>query len=262
MFAFVLQSLAMFDNNRSTILFGYCSKRIFILGPSHHFYSRRCHISPATHYSTPMGPIQIDEDVYRQLDASGHFHLMTKAEDEAEHSLELHLPYIVHRMKGQQFTIVPIVVGALSAKEEATYGALLASYFQDPDNFFVISSDFCHWGARFSYTFWEREHGEIYESIENLDRQGMKIIEQVDPEAFSTYLSKTQNTICGRHPIGVFLNLLTHNKDRRPQITFTKYDQSSRCKSLRDSSVSYAAAVVTVSEENLEMEEDVGSAIA
>lgn len=44
--------------------------------------------------------------------------------------------------------IVPILVGALSAENEAVYGRLLAKYVDDPTNFFSISSDFCHWGSR------------------------------------------------------------------------------------------------------------------
>ena len=39
--------------------------------------------------------------------------------------------------------------------------------------------------------------------------QGMDIIETMDPAAFSEYLKKYQNTICGRHPIGVLLNVST-----------------------------------------------------
>ncbi|KAF6104758.1 mediator of cell motility 1 [Phyllostomus discolor] len=36
---------------------------------------------------------------------------------------------------------------------------------------------------------------------------GMSIIEQLDPVSFSNYLKKYHNTICGRHPIGVLLNV-------------------------------------------------------
>lgn len=35
----------------------------------------------------------------------------------------------------------------------------------------------------------------------------MNIIEQLDPVSFSNYLKKYHNTICGRHPIGVLLNV-------------------------------------------------------
>ena len=45
--------------------------------------------------------------------------------------------------------IVPILVGALSAENEAMYGQLLAKYVDDPHNFFSVSSDFCHWGSRY-----------------------------------------------------------------------------------------------------------------
>lgn len=44
---------------------------------------------------------------------------------------------------------MPILVGALSAQNEALYGQLLAKYVDDPGNFFSVSSDFCHWGSRY-----------------------------------------------------------------------------------------------------------------
>jgi len=45
--------------------------------------------------------------------------------------------------------IVPILVGAVSAENEAMYGQILAKYVDNPSNFFSISSDFCHWGSRY-----------------------------------------------------------------------------------------------------------------
>lgn len=69
------------------------------------------------------------------------------------------------------FTIVPILVGSLNPDQEALYGRLLANYFTDPQNLFVISSDFCHWGHRFNYTYYDRSCGQIYKSIEKLDKQ-------------------------------------------------------------------------------------------
>jgi hypothetical protein len=35
----------------------------------------------------------------------------------------------------------------------------------------------------------------------------MDLIESMDPVAFTEYLKKYSNTICGRHPIGVLLNV-------------------------------------------------------
>ncbi len=35
----------------------------------------------------------------------------------------------------------------------------------------------------------------------------MNTIEKLNPSAFTSYLKKYGNTICGRHPIGVLLNV-------------------------------------------------------
>ena len=66
---------------------------------------------------------------------------------------------------------MPVLVGALNSSSEAQYGKIFAPYLQDPGNFFIISSDFCHWGKRFSYTYIDGGVGAISDSIERLDRQ-------------------------------------------------------------------------------------------
>lgn len=64
---------------------------------------------------------------------------------------------------------------------------------------------------------------------------------------FAAYLTRTHNTICGRHPIGVLLGALTEleKKGRSAKIKWVRYEQSSKCFNIRDSSVSYASAYVT-----------------
>jgi len=39
---------------------------------------------------------------------------------------------------------------------EAEYGQILAKYADDPKTLFIVSSDFCHWGTRFNYTFTDK----------------------------------------------------------------------------------------------------------
>ena len=132
---------------------------------------------------------------------------------------------------------------------------------QDPSVCFVISSDFCHWGDRFHYTHYDSAAGEIHQSIkvgvldlgdpgdnyyvclpQALDHAGMDIIERLDAPGFTSYLKQYGNTICGRHPIGVFLNMVAelraaaangYNMD----LKFLKYAQSSQVR-VRDSHAS------------------------
>lgn len=45
-----------------------------------------------------------------------------------------------------EFTIIPVLVGALSESKEQEFGKLFSKYLAEPSNLFVVSSDFCHWG--------------------------------------------------------------------------------------------------------------------
>ncbi|DAZ94119.1 TPA: hypothetical protein N0F65_008983 [Lagenidium giganteum] len=219
-------------------------KRVFILGPSHHFYLKGCAVSTATDYQTPLGNIPIDQEVTEQLMNSGKFVTMTLDADEDEHSIEMHLPFIVKVMNGRKFTAVPILVGDTKFKTDAEYGKILAPYFEDDQNLFVISSDFCHWGSRFRFQPHDSTFGEIHKYIEHLDHEGMELIERLDARGFADYLERTGNTICGRHPIAVLLHTINTTQNTKFTLKFVKYAQSSACKRHSDSSVSYASAII------------------
>ncbi|KAN0135711.1 MEMO1 family [Lactarius tabidus] len=196
--------------------------------------------------------------------------------DEDEHSIEMHLPYIRKVFEGKDISVVPILVGAIDKKKEEAFGRVLAPYLASEDTFFVISSDFCHWGSRFSYTFYFSQSSSglttpirlsrsttspddlstfpIHESISALDHEAMELI-TLPPSTvhqarvfFADYLTRTKNTICGRHPIGVLLGalaVLQEEHAKSPHLRWVKYEQSSRCLTIKDSSVSYASAYVT-----------------
>ncbi|XP_046743332.1 protein MEMO1 [Diprion similis] len=225
-------------------------RRIFILGPSHHVRLAGCALSSASVYRTPLYDLHIDQQVYRELEETNQFEWMDMNTDEDEHSIEMHLPYIAKVMEDfkDSFTIIPILVGSLSPDREAAYGNLLAPYLADPQSLFIISSDFCHWGQRFRYTYYDRSCGPIHRSIHNLDKMGMDIIETLNPPAFTDYLKKYGNTICGRHPIGVLLqaisSLRSNTNGQKMNLKFLKYAQSSQCNNMSDSSVSYASAAL------------------
>ncbi|GAA5891600.1 hypothetical protein JCM6882_004525 [Rhodosporidiobolus microsporus] len=219
-------------------------KRVFVLGPSHHYYLDGCALSQCTKYGTPIGDLPLDRETISELEATGEFELMDKSTDEDEHSIEMHLPYIRKVFEGRDIQIVPILVGSISTTSEQKYGALLAPYLADPSTFFVISSDFCHWGSRFRYTHYHPPasttlsdgksltssnfssavpDGDVWRGIEKLDKLGMETIsfslssasDSADKppstahQQFASYLKATKNTICGRHPIGVLLGALS-----------------------------------------------------
>eukprot|EP00112_Aurelia_sp_Birch-Aquarium-sp1_P019674 Seg492.6 transcript_id=Seg492.6/GoldUCD/mRNA.D3Y31 product="Protein MEMO1" protein_id=Seg492.6/GoldUCD/D3Y31 len=227
-------------------------KRVFILGPSHHYGLPGCALTAAVTYETPLYNLKIDVEVNQKLLETGQFEVMSSKTDEDEHSIEMQLPYIAKVMESRKdsFTVVPVLVGSTKKEREAAYGEIFYKYLMDPENLFVISSDFCHWGRRFRYIYYDKSHGKIHQSIEKLDKMGMALIEKLDATGFNQYLKDYSNTICGRHPIGIFLNAVEVAKRERPEddyrFKFLSYSQSGACIDMTDSSVSYAAGALTV----------------
>ncbi|KAJ1653392.1 hypothetical protein IWQ61_006471 [Dispira simplex] len=249
-------------------------KRVFILGPSHHVYLRDCALTACSEYATPLGNLLIDTKVVADLLATGEFSTMSRTTDEEEHSIEMQLPYLYKMLqklgKEKSVKVVPILVGNLNEAAEKRYARHLAPYLASANDFFIISSDFCHWGSRFQYTFYSpddkpssapgsvRDYKDfplpIYKAIENLDREGMTYLEQLSADGFYRYLKSTHNTICGRHPIGLLLQVVLYLRDHCStantleefQLEFVYYAQSSQARSVRDSSVSYASAYLAI----------------
>ena len=88
-----------------------------------------------------------------------------------------------------------------------------------------------------------------------LDREGMRCVEAKDGPGFRAYLARTRNTICGRRPIGLLLETMRQVEAAQGQqgqqgaghkfnVGFVRYARSSLCTGPRDSSVSYASALI------------------
>lgn len=217
-------------------------KRVFLLGPSHHAYFVGCGLTKCKYYETPLGDIEIDTEIIESLLKKEGFISIDRKTDEKEHSLEMQLPFLKHMFGNNNFTLVPIIVGNTTKDLERTFGKILSEYYKDNETLFVISSDFCHWGNRFRYTYYNNEDGKIHESIEKLDKWGMQMIETQNPEKFTNYLQETMNTICGRKPITIFLHTIQYS-NIKTSTQFVRYDQSSKVIDSDDSSVSYAVAI-------------------
>jgi AmmeMemoRadiSam system protein B len=232
---------------------------IVVLHPSHHVYLQSCAISGACTLETPLMNLTVDAALRDQLLSTKMFQMMDRGTDEHEHSGEMQYPFIAKVIMSvcpqREIKVLPIMVGSMRPDKEELFGRLIASCLADERIFTIISSDFCHYGKRFNYTpkpqpskSAEGHINEVYEYIEYLDRKGMDLIELQRPGAFADYLREYANTICGRHPIAVWLNAVVTNSENGKgelDVRFVRYAQSSRVRSGKDndSSVSYASAV-------------------
>lgn len=96
----------------------------------------------------------------------------------------------------------------------------------------------------------------IYKSIEYLDRKAMEVLSTGSPQEWEDYLDETENTICGRKPLAVLLQSIEQSssgrmlqngfadsaeRDSWGKLQWIGYTQSSKARTINDSSVSYAS---------------------
>lgn len=259
------------------------AKRVFVLGPSHTYYLRGCALTTFERYATPFGDFHVDAEILAELRHTGKFSDIPRPNDVREHSLEMHLPYmwkVLENMTGHTCklpTLVPIMVGDGDGTSETAYGQILLPYLEDPENAFVVSSDFCHWGRNFQYWHYspstdftklrslsphrgshpDASEPPIHEFIRTLDEAAFEAIESGVQAKFAEYLHLTENTICGRHPISVvmaaFSLLIDRSRasevicsPRKQKFTFVRYERSNLATTTSDSSVSYGSAYATL----------------
>ena len=230
-------------------------KRVFILGPCHHVYVDGCALPAAeiTHYSTPLGDLELDLAVIHQLRTLAGMKTFTLENDLEEHSIEMQLPFLKYMLGSVK--IVPIYVGSIAQNEESVFGQYLSNYIDNPETLFVISSDFCHWGHRFRFTPQAAPAAAsaplVYPllsangKIEALDRVGMDLIVAQDVHGFFKYCQSTGNTICGKNGLLILMETLRQAKNRC-DINFVHYSQSGLLPqepTREDSCVSYAAGL-------------------
>ena len=184
---------------------------IIIIGPSHYSFIRGCSITPVDFYETPLGRVPVDRKTAERLLKSPRFSTHPSAH-EREHSIEIHLPFL-QRLFGKLFetgtTILPVLAGDMSDDDARSIARdIIGALPAGKRPLFIISSDFTHYGERFSYIpFGPKAESSLPGKIESLDRKAIDLILKKDMAAFSRYVDRTGITICGRNPIRIALSL-------------------------------------------------------
>ena len=116
-------------------------RRVVLLGPAHRVYLQGMALPSVDAFATPLGAVPIDaEGVELALAQPG-----TQISDEAhaaEHSLEVHLPFLQTVL--DDFALVPIVVGVSPAHDVQ---AVLDALWGGDETVIIVSSDLSHFHA-------------------------------------------------------------------------------------------------------------------
>lgn len=113
--------------------------RIVLLGPTHRVAIRGMALPEAEMFATPLGNVTIDKQALSSIAHLSYVKVSPEVHAQ-EHSLEVQLPFL--QVVLQDFTLVPIAVGHVSAKEVAE---LLEVLWGGAETLIVISSDLSHY---------------------------------------------------------------------------------------------------------------------
>ncbi len=116
------------------------TKKVLLLGPSHHKWFEGMSIPDVDYYETPLGGVPLDDETISQLRNNSLVHAYTEAHA-LEHCLEVQVPFLQTML--QDFRLIPILVGGVNHRKAAE---LLASVIDD-STLVVISSDLSHYAS-------------------------------------------------------------------------------------------------------------------
>jgi len=208
--------------------------RVVILGPSHSVAMRNAvSIPDATVLETPLGRVNVDTECVAALRASRFVKCVPRAHA-SEHSDQIQLP-LVQTIFGSRIKVVSIVVGQFDPPEARAFADTLRPLL-DSRTLVVASSDFTHYGPNYGYVPFVRD---VPKQIEALDRMVFSKIVARDAVGFDDVMEQTQDTVCGRYPISILLDLLPDGA----KVTEIAYDTSGRIMNDWENSVSYFGAV-------------------
>lgn len=168
------------------LLQGRPFKRVILVGPSHRVAFRGFSVNLQAGYETPLGVVPVDQALGKKIMTSGNRGGWVKRAHEAEHSLEIQLPFL-QRTLGP-FRIVPILMGEQdygTASELADSIARAAA--EAGDTLLLASCDLSHF------------HDD--DRARALDREFIRHIAAFDPEGLNRALSSGACEACGGGPV-------------------------------------------------------------
>jgi AmmeMemoRadiSam system protein B/AmmeMemoRadiSam system protein A len=216
---------------------GQAVRRVFLLGPSHHFAFDGVALPPPelTAYGTPLGDLTLDREALQALRGKPGFGGPPAAHG-PEHSLEMQSIFLA--AIAPRALLVPLVVGRVGGPAEARALAHELLPLIGRDDVVIVSSDFTHYGPSFSYVPFTSDQPA---RLAGLADHATAALVAADAPAFYAHLEQTQDTICGREPIALLLALLPPGA-RGERLAF---DTSGRMTGTFDSSVSYVSIAYT-----------------
>jgi len=190
--------------------------RVVLLGPAHRVAVDGLAASSADAFATPLGEVALDRPAINHVRRRSAV-VVDDTAHAAEHSLEVHLPFL-QRLLHQTFALVPFAVGDASHEAVAD---VLEDLWGGRETLIVVSSDLSHY--------------HDYATANRLDVDTAQAIERLEADRLGG------GSACGRIPIG---GLLVAARRRHLQVHRLDLRNSGDTAGSRDEVVGYGAFAI------------------
>jgi len=215
-------------------------EEVILLAPSHcAAMPRRVSPQPAEEVTTPFGVVCFEQSLHDRLAALPGASFIAAAH-EREHSIDIQLPMIRYFLP--ECRLGGLLVGqwdCASPRDEAALRAFARAFRQllTPHTLVVISTDFTHYGASFSYVPFTDDIGG---NLLRLDTAVFHAAATNSNRTFAECMHKTRATVCGASAIHLVLASLPE----KAKFTMLTYENSGRISGDWSHCVSYVGAMI------------------
>jgi AmmeMemoRadiSam system protein B len=172
-----------------------------VISPSHYEYFRGVSVFNGSSYQTPLGTIQIDQDLREELKDYNSIIEFSKRGHGREHALEVQLPFL--QLVLDEFKLLPIVIGDQSKEFVFPLAEILAEVLKNKNALLVASSDLSHYFS--------------HDLANSLDSRVELLISSFDEDTLFDELESEKAQACGGGPIVTVMKatkLLGANKSK------------------------------------------------
>jgi len=160
---------------------------VVLMGPSHRAWVGDYAVSTEEAYETPLGLVPLDQEFIAAL--AGRLPLR-RIQGDAEHSLEIQLPFLQRQLTG--FRLVPILISADDPAAAQRLAVALAETIrqrsQEEGQALLVASSDLH-------------HIENYDQVVRRDQAVVEAIAAYDLPTLTRLLMAPGCSVCGRMPI-------------------------------------------------------------
>lgn len=201
---------------------------VVILAPSHQSFFAGAAVQASGGYRTPLGVVEIDEALARELAKSEEIVHVDPKMHRKEHAIEVQIPFLQCVLA--DFRIVPLIMGtAQDPQSSLDLGAFIYDTIKDRQGSCLIlgSSDLSHY---YPYGF----------AVE-MDRAALELMERFDVEGMGRELARGKYEACGAGAILATMRVCERMGAVKSKVLH--YENSGDVTGDRDGVVGYASCV-------------------